>query len=152
MYIKDNVVIKYNILVPEGDQCQKNSCGENSGCRVVNGQIKCFCLPGYEGDPPKLPCALSKNPCESSPCGLNTQCTVLSSGFAKCTCLPGFIESPNTIRGCIPKSSVCELNPCGFGAVCNATKTPPCYCPDFTVGNPYKNCSGNKFNINLLLF
>lgn len=138
----NNPLMNHHILVPEGDQCEGNPCGVNSGCRVVGGQVRCFCLPGYEGDPPYSPCVLPSTSCDPSPCGPNTRCSVLSNGFAKCTCLPGYIESPNTIRGCVPKADQCESNPCGVGAACNSTRVPPCYCPDLMIGNPYKSCGG----------
>lgn len=100
----------------------------------------CFCLPEYEGKPPHVPCRLPSNPCDPSPCGPNTQCTVLSNGFSKCTCLPGYVESPNTIRGCIEPKNSCEPNPCGLNAICDAHRSPNCYCPEPFVGNPYKQC------------
>lgn len=134
--------LKISYSVPEGDQCRENLCGVNSGCRVISGQVRCFCLPGYEGNPPDSPCTLPNNPCEPSPCGPNTQCTILNNGLAKCTCLPGYIESPNTIRGCIPKSDQCNPNTCGLGAACDSSRVPPCYCPEHTVGNPYQSCAG----------
>lgn len=109
---------------------------------MLSGQVRCFCLPGYEGNPPNSPCTLPSNPCEPSPCGPNTQCTILKNGVAKCTCLPGYIESPNTIRGCVPKSDQCNPNPCGLGAKCDSDRVPPCYCPKNTVGNPYQSCAG----------
>lgn len=127
--------------IPEGDQCQGNPCGPNSGCRVVNSHVTCFCLPGYEGSPPGVLCSLPENPCEPSPCGANTRCNILGNGLAKCTCLQGFIESPNTIRGCVEQSNPCEPNPCGYGAICDTNRLPPCYCPENTIGNPYKVCS-----------
>lgn len=130
------------VIVPDGEKCQRNSCGVNAGCRMVNGRVKCFCLPGYEGNPPSVPCALPTNPCDPSPCGPNTQCTVLDNGLSKCTCLAGFIESPNTIRGCVKQTNPCEPNPCGTDAICDASRVTPCYCPENTVGNPYKSCSG----------
>lgn len=128
------------ITVPEGDQCQPNPCGANSGCRMVSGLPTCFCLPEYEGEPPHTPCALPKNPCDPSPCGPNTQCSLLSNGFAKCTCLAGFIESPNTIRGCVEPKNPCDPNPCGLNAVCDSNRNSVCYCPEHTVGNPYRSC------------
>lgn len=126
--------------VPEGDDCVPNRCGPNSGCRSHNGQPICFCLPEFDGTPPSVPCAPPQNPCEPSPCGPNTQCTLLSNGFAKCTCLTGYIESPNTIRGCVEPKNPCEPNPCGLGAVCDSSKVPVCSCPEPTVGNPFRKC------------
>ncbi len=127
--------------VPEGDECSPNPCGPNSGCRVVGGKAVCFCLPEYEGTPPQVPCALPANPCNPSPCGPNTQCTILGSGFAKCTCLPGYLESPNTIRGCIEAKNPCEPNICGQGALCDPLREPVCYCPLGKSGNPYRVCT-----------
>lgn len=97
-------------------------------------------MPQYEGSPPSVPCKLPSNPCNPSPCGPNTQCTIIRKGFSKCTCLPGYIESPNTIRGCIEPVNECEPNPCGLGAICDASKSPKCYCPGNTVGNPFRQC------------
>lgn len=134
--------------VPEGDKCQPNPCGPFSGCRIVNGSPLCFCLPEYEGNPPQKPCNLPSNPCDPSPCGPNTQCAILSNGFAKCTCLTGFLESPNTIRGCVERRNPCEPNPCGINAVCDPNREPSCFCPENTVGNPYKSCSGETYFLN----
>lgn len=101
-------------------------------------------MPNYEGNPPRQHCKLPNNPCNPSPCGPNTQCAVLSNGFSKCTCLPGFIESPNTVRGCIEARNPCEPNTCGIGARCDPNQTPACYCPENTAGNPYKSCDSNR--------
>ncbi len=128
--------------VPEGDECRPNPCGPNSGCRVVQGSAVCFCLPEFEGEPPITPCRLPQHPCNPSPCGPNTQCTLTDDGFAKCNCLPGYVESPNTIRGCVERRNPCEPNPCGYGAICDPNRTPCCFCPENTVGNPYKYCGG----------
>lgn len=98
-------------------------------------------MPEFEGNPPKEACKLPQNPCDPSPCGPNTQCNILSNGFAKCTCLSGYIESPNTIRGCIEPKNPCEPNPCGFGAVCDSSHNPVCYCPEGSIGNPFRSCN-----------
>lgn len=130
------------LTVPEGNECEPNPCGPNSGCRIHNGSPRCFCLPEYEGHPPEVSCKLPSNPCSPSPCGPNTQCSLLANGFAKCTCLPGFIESPNTVRGCVEKRNPCDPNPCGLGAICDSNRFPVCYCPESTVGNPFRSCNG----------
>lgn len=128
------------VSVPEGNECEPNPCGPFSGCRLIGNQPACFCLPNYEGNPPRQQCRLPNNPCNPSPCGPNTQCTILPNGFSKCTCLPGYIESPNTIRGCVEARDPCEPNICGVGARCDPNRTPACYCPENTLGNPYKSC------------
>lgn len=127
--------------IPDGNECSPNPCGPNSGCRQNNGAPVCFCLTEYEGNPPHVPCTLPQKPCDPSPCGPNTQCTVLSNGFAKCTCLPNYIESPNTIRGCMEPKDQCDPNPCGLRAICDATRNPTCFCPEGTIGNPYRSCN-----------
>ncbi|KAL1140438.1 hypothetical protein AAG570_000370 [Ranatra chinensis] len=126
--------------IPEGDECSPNPCGPHSGCRVVGGLPICFCLPEYEGSPPQHPCSLPRHPCSPSPCGPNTQCSVLDNGFAKCTCLPGYLESPNTIRGCVSRKNPCKPSPCGHQALCDPDRNPACYCPHPLTGNPYRNC------------
>ncbi|CAH0390731.1 unnamed protein product [Bemisia tabaci] len=131
----------FKTCIPEGDECSPNPCGPYSGCRVVHGAAVCYCLPEYEGDPPSKPCHLPKNPCSPSPCGPNTQCSLLSDGFAKCTCLPGYVESPNTIRGCVEKRNRCEPNPCGHGAICDPNQAQSCFCPEPLIGNPYRSCT-----------
>nr|CAD7425818.1 unnamed protein product [Timema monikensis] len=128
-------------VVPEGSNCEPDPCGPNSGCRVVNGSPLCFCLPEYEGNPPTKLCSLPSNPCDPSPCGPNTQCSILGNGFAKCTCLTGYLESPNTIRGCIERKNPCDPNPCGPGAMCDPQREQACFCPEPTIGNPYRSCS-----------
>lgn len=107
---------------------------------MINNKPNCFCLTEYEGNPPEVPCTLPQKPCDPSPCGPNTQCTVLSNGFAKCTCLPGYIESPNTIRGCMEQIDACNPNPCGLGAICDSSRNPVCYCPEPYIGNPFTGC------------
>lgn len=59
----------------------------------------------------------------------------------RCTCQEGFIESPNTLEGCVETKNPCDPNPCGHGAVCDTTRNPPCYCPGGLYGNPYTNCT-----------
>lgn len=142
----------YLFLVPEGDECSPNPCGPYSGCRVVQGSAVCFCLSEYEGDPPITPCRLPTNPCTPSPCGPNTQCSLLNNGFAKCTCLPGYIESPNTIRGCVEKKNPCEPNPCGQSAVCDPNRQPSCFCPEPLIGNPFKFCGGTHKNMSFIFW
>uniref|UniRef100_A0A336MK52 CSON000396 protein n=1 Tax=Culicoides sonorensis TaxID=179676 RepID=A0A336MK52_CULSO len=126
--------------IPDGGECSLNACGPNSGCRIVNGSPLCFCLPEFEGQPPQIPCHIPEHPCNPSVCGPNTQCSILPNGYAKCTCLAGYVESPNTIRGCVEPRDACDPNPCGTGAICDSNRNPVCYCPESFVGNPFKLC------------
>lgn len=115
----------------------------------MNNRPTCFCLSEFEGNPPEKPCQIPQKPCDPSPCGPNTQCTVLSNGFAKCTCLSGYIEGINTIRGCAKQIDPCDPNPCGPGAICDPSRNPSCYCPELTVGNPYRGCEIRDIPIEL---
>lgn len=48
-------------------------------------------------------CALARpqgDPCQPTPCGPNTSCSVGGNGAAVCRCLNGFFPKPNTIVGC----------------------------------------------------
>lgn len=51
------------------------------------------------------------------------------------------MESPNTVRGCVERRDPCNPNICGVGARCDPSREPVCYCPEPTVGNPYRGCS-----------
>ncbi|KAF0298054.1 Neurogenic locus notch 3 [Amphibalanus amphitrite] len=125
--------------VPDGNECDDYECGANTGCREVDDEPVCFCLPGFTGSPPSTSCTPIRSPCEPSPCGPNTNCNVVY-GFHRCTCKEGFFGDPNTIRGCSPPRDPCNPNPCGGGARCDASRNPTCYCPDGTVGDPYQRC------------
>ena len=90
------------------------------------------------------------NPCQPSPCGPNTICTVNIDCNPICRCVPGMIPKPDTITGCGPECvrdpdcstgevclnqrcvdepDPCNPSPCGPGAVCSAPK----------VGNRFSN-------------
>ena len=125
--------------VPDGNECDSFDCGANTGCREVDNQPVCFCLPGFTGNPPATSCSPIRSPCEPSPCGPNTNCNVVY-GFHRCTCQQGYFGDPNTIRGCAPPRDPCNPNPCGRGARCDASRNPTCYCPEGTIGDPYQGC------------
>lgn len=54
--------------------------------------------------------------------------------------MAGFIESPNTIRGCIEPINRCDPNPCGRNAMCDPQREPVCFCPSGKIGNAFKSC------------
>lgn len=97
-----------------------------------------------------------EDPCNPSPCGINTICT--SSGAnAICKCLPKFFGSPFS-GGCRPECTIstdCPSNKacldmkcvdpcpgiCGFAAQCNVINhSPVCSCPPPLVGDPFVLC------------
>lgn len=98
---------------------------------------------------------VSKNPCNPSPCGPNSQCKQIN-GQAVCSCLPDYIGSP---PGCRPEcvvSSECSLDKacinqkckdpcpgtCGLNAKCQVINhSPICSCPPGNTGDPFVRCS-----------
>lgn len=160
------------------DPCP-GSCGINAQCNVINHIPTCTCLEAYTGDPfasclpvpssktsvqttalRKLylfklfvePPQIERNPCNPSPCGVNTVCD-----NGACTCLPEYFGDPYT--GCRPE---CVLNndcaqdkacirnkcsdpcpgTCGQNARCSVINhIPSCSCLDGYVGNAFTLCS-----------
>lgn len=95
-----------------------------------------------------------KDPCQPSPCGLNSNCVVINEQ-ASCSCLPEFLGSaPNCRPECIsnsdcPGNKACVnrkcndpcVSACGSAATCHVSNhVPICYCPDGFTGNPFTNC------------
>jgi len=106
---------------------------------------------------------IPKNPCQPSPCGPGTLCTVNNLGNAICNCQPGLIPKPDTITGCGPECTQdpecyrgqvclnqrcvdepdpCNPSPCGPGTTCTANKAggrfsnPICRCQPGLIPNP----------------
>ena len=139
------------------------------------GNPICRCLPGFvpmpdtisgckrecERDPDcgsgriclDYRCADKPDPCDPSPCGPNTECTVTGNGNPICRCLPTYIPKPDTITGC---GRECERDPdCGSGNICqnyrctarpDPCKPSPCgpntECSVNRLGNPVCTCIG----------
>lgn len=130
----------------------------NAECYVQGYEIKCRCFSGYEGDPLIRCTSKPDNPCDSSPCGPNTHCTVADNNKAKCTCLPLFFGDAYSDDGCdpecvrdsdCPSSKMCIntqcqdacLGACGIRAKCEVKQhRPVCYCEEGTFGDPYAAC------------
>lgn len=96
------------------------------------------------------------NPCNPSPCGLNTICKQ-SGDTAICECLPGFHGTPSaggcrpecTISADCPRDKACSnqrcIDPChgvcGFQANCQVINhSPVCSCPAPLIGDPFTLC------------
>lgn len=102
--------------------CVPSPCGPNSQCREVNGSPVCSCLPGMKGFSPNcrpectrnddclnhLSCINQKcvDPCNSSPCGTNTECRVDKHNVI-CTCFLGY-QSQDPTQGCSPIPITCK--------------------------------------------
>lgn len=156
------------------DPCNPSPCGPNTRCMENNlGNPICRCLPGYlpmpdtisgckrecEIDPDcragyicqSYQCVVKPDPCDPSPCGPNTECSITSSGNPICRCLPTYIPKPDTITGCgrecetdrecsgdyicqnyqcVPRPDPCQPTPCGPNTECNANRqgNPVCTC------------------------
>lgn len=94
------------------------------------------------------------NPCQPSPCGINSECKVVGDSPA-CSCLPEFIGSPPNCRPeCVSNSECADhlacINKkckdpcpgvCGLNAQCRViSHTPNCFCSLGYVGDPFSQC------------
>ena len=136
----------------------------NADCLVTSLGEACECRPGFTGNPftgcfpPEIP----SDPCNPSPCGRNTICTVNHLGQALCTCLPGMLGNPLNPEGCKPecvRQDDCPQNlacintqcqdpcpgSCGISGQCSVERhNPICTCPPGFVGNPFDRCVLDK--------
>merc|ERR1711915_837597 len=97
---------------------------------------------------------MGPDPCDPSPCGPDTECTVNRLGNPICRCLAGYVPMPDTITGCkrecerdpdcsagyicqnykcIEKPDPCDPSPCGPNTECMVTRS----------GNPICRCLPN---------
>lgn len=101
------------------------------------------------------------NPCEPSPCGLNSQCRVVGEHPA-CSCLPNFNGRPPNCRPECTINAECPGNlacinekcrypcpgSCGSRATCFVLKhSPVCQCDPGYTGDPFAGCSIIPSNI-----
>jgi len=162
--------------IEKPDPCDPTPCGPYTTCTVSNaGNPICRCEPGLVPKPDTITgcgpecvrdpdcnsgyvcdnqrCVEKPDPCDPSPCGPRTTCTVNSYGNPICRCEPGLVPKPDTITGCGPecvrdpdcqsgyiceeqrcieKPDPCDPSPCGPGTMCMANK----------FGNPICRCLG----------
>lgn len=99
----------------------------------------------------KAPSPVETDPCNPSPCGVNTRC---DNGV--CYCLPEYFGNPNagcrpecvlntdcsSNRACIRNKCVDPCaNACGQGAICEVfNHIPMCSCPSGTTGSALISC------------
>lgn len=142
-----------------------DACGQNTDCQVVNHNPICSCKKNFHGDAfiecieyfeqPKTP--ENRNPCDSRPCGDNTECQNIDDQRYSCSCIPPYRGDPYT-SGCKPEcindneclpqlSCVGQFcrDPCpgicGRNAECLVTNHYPiCQCKPGMVGDPFKAC------------
>ena len=164
------------------DPCP-GTCGVQSLCQVINHSPICTCPAGYTGDP-FIRCSPSKmirincitklkkltritfsflivppddpvkDPCQPSPCGLNSICQVINDQ-PSCSCQSDFIGSPPNCRAECLSNSDCSLNLacknrkcinpcpglCGANAECHViSHTPMCSCLQTYTGDPFTQC------------
>ena len=138
---------------------------------IENLEENLLCV-GNTDCPNELSCLEQKctNPCNLNPCGINTQCQVMSHRPI-CSCLPGYNGDPfNT--GCtltdsgifcfkmnifivqffnlisiiylISVQNPCSPNPCGSNAICKKhesfERVATCYCIPGYSGDPFWSC------------
>lgn len=68
-----------------------NPCGDNTVCSSEKHTQKCYCQPGYTGDP-KIGC-VKLDYCSTNPCGNGAVCRN-SRNRAQCVCPPGTVGDP----------------------------------------------------------
>merc|ERR1719341_3125779 len=149
--------------VPRPDPCQPSPCGPNTECMENRqGNPVCRCLLGFIPMPDTISgckrecevdrdcgagnicdnyrCAPKPDPCDPSPCGPNTECSVNRLGNPVCQCISGYKPAPDTITGC-ERNDPCDPNPCGPGAECvPAGERATCKCPAGYKGDPFVSC------------
>lgn len=152
--------------VEKPDPCVPSPCGPGASCTVnFNGNSICRCNPGLVPKPDTITgcgpecvrdpdcrsgficqsqrCVEKPDPCDPSPCGPNTECSVTRTGNPICRCLPNFIPQPDTITGC---GRECERDPdCGSGNICSNYRCQPRPDPcDPTPCGPNTECNVNR--------
>lgn len=141
------------------------ACGVGALCQVVNHFPVCYCPPDYTGDA-SVSCTFYQpqpppidnqpiNPCDPSPCGPNSRCLLSPTGYAICSCLPGYRGSPPACQPqCVvhsecPQNKACVglrcVDPCpgvcGLNARCEVINhSPICSCKPGETGNPLVAC------------
>ena len=123
----------------------------------------CSCPKEWRGDPyircekAPLPPPRPVDPCNPSPCGTNTQCTVLPGSGAVCECMADYQGDPfsECKPECILSSDCashlacidmkcrdpCTPGTCGYNADCTVRQhNPICSCKPGYIGNPFESC------------
>jgi len=162
--------------VEKPDPCVPSPCGPGAVCTInFGGNPICRCEPGLIPKPDTITgcgpecvrdpdcqsgyicqsqrCVVKPDPCDPSPCGPNTECSVTPNGNPICRCLPNYIPQPDTITGCgrecerdpdctsgnicqnyqcVPRPDPCDPTPCGRNTECNVNRqgNPVCTCTD----------------------
>lgn len=95
------------------------------------------------------------NPCQPTPCGPYSECSVSADNSAKCSCLSNYIGQPPRCRPECVNSAECPSNracvnlkcidpcpgSCGNLAECRVSShTAMCYCPTGFTGDPFVQC------------
>lgn len=113
---------------------------------------------------PKDKQRVKENPCQPSPCGPNSECSIMRN-TAVCSCLSNFYGTPPSCRPECTSDSDCPLslscynqrcvNPCtrgtcGYRAECEVIQhKPSCSCPTGYLGNPYTECTPYETKIEI---
>lgn len=139
----------------------KDVCGVEAYCEAINHHAVCFCAPDQTGDPyircqSSLPTPPAFSICDPSPCGPYSRCLVSKTGFALCSCLPGYKGIPPMCQPECVSNSDCSLKEtcvnqkcidpcrgsCGVGAECVVVNhNPICSCRPGESGDPFVVCT-----------
>jgi len=125
--------------VEKPDPCDPSPCGPGAVCTInFGGNPICRCEPGLIPKPDTITgcgpecvrdpdcqsgyicqsqrCVVKPDPCDPSPCGPNTECSV----------------TPNGNYQCVPRPDPCDPTPCNRNTQCNVNRqcNPVCTCND----------------------
>lgn len=120
-------------------------------CTIINNIFS----PTFATAPPLEPVKdIPHNPCNPSPCGLNSECRDIN-GVPSCSCLTNYLGSPPNCHPECVINSECQSNKacvnekcidpcpgsCGINSKCMVINhIPICTCYDGYTGNPFDNC------------
>lgn len=156
------------------DPCP-GACGQNTFCQAVNHLSICSCRKGFEGDAfigctetMAEPKDTMKYPCDSQPCGVNTNCKNEDGNRYTCSCIPPYRGDPYS-SGCKPEclsSTECASHlscinqfcrdpcpgVCGRNANCLVINhIPTCECSNGMVGDPFRACRDEVITPDILV-
>lgn len=94
------------------------SCGPNADCKLINGQPKCICSQGFNGNPISVFGCTDIDECANNPCGTGAVCRNEPGSFT-CECPSGFEGNP-TREGCraVKPPGCGPSQPCPTGEQC----------------------------------
>uniref|UniRef100_A0A0P4W4Y1 EGF-like domain-containing protein n=1 Tax=Scylla olivacea TaxID=85551 RepID=A0A0P4W4Y1_SCYOL len=130
-----------------------NPCAKDASCRVVDHMYKCYCLPGFTGDP-RFSCEEPKDP---SSCVVDQDCipthgcildSLITRYHNKVSAV--YIRQEDTDSSASCRDLCREHKPCGPNAVCSVIDSTPlrsmsCACPPGYHGDAKIECRSSEY-------